>query len=414
MDIVRTNKKKKRTPIYIAVGIIAAIAITVGLSRMKPAPPGVDAGALWFDTVRQGNMIRQVRGPGTLVPEQIRWISAVTAGRIEQKLVMAGAKVVPGTPLLVLTNPDVMLRALDAQRQLSDAQSQLVSLTASLETAKLNQESQVATVRSQYNEAVRIAKVQENLAEKGIAAANEVARARDQLKELEERLQIEQKRLAVQNNSVKAQLDAQRQQVDHLRSIVAFNEMQIASMNVRSETEGVVQELNLEVGQWVNPGATLARVVEPGRLKAVLRVPEVQAKDVVIGQRAEIDTRNGIIQGRVVRTDPGSLNGTVGVDVMLEGALPAGARPDLSVDGTIEIERLTNVFHVGKPAYGQAESTVGIFKLEPGGKTAVRTNVKLGRSSVNSIEVVQGLKKGDVVILSDMAAYDAFERVRLR
>lgn len=414
MDIVRTNKKKKRTPIYIAVGILAAIAITVGLSRMKPAPPGVDAGALWFDTVRFGNMTRQVRGPGTLVPEQIRWISAVTAGRIEQKLVMAGAKVVPGTPLLVLTNPDVQLRALDAQRQLSDAQSQLVSLTASLETSKLNQESQVATVRSQYNEAVRVAKVQENLAQKGIAAPNEVARARDQLKELEERLDIEKQRLTVLTNSIKAQLDAQRQQVEHLRRIVAFNEMQIASMNVRSESEGVVQELNLEVGQWVNPGATLARVVEPGRLKAVLRIPEVQAKDVVIGQRAEIDTRNGIIPGRVVRTDPGSLNGTVGVDVMLEGALPAGARPDLSVDGTIEIERLTNVLYVGKPAYGQPESTVGIFKLEEGGKTAVRTNVKLGSSSVNSIVITQGLKKGDVVILSDMSAYDAFERVRLR
>jgi HlyD family secretion protein len=414
MDIVRTNKKKKRTPIYIAAGTIAVIAITVALSKMEPAPPGVDGGALWYDTVRQGNLFLQVRGPGTLVPEQIRWISAVTAGRVEQRLVMPGTKVQPGTPLLILTNPDVQLRALDAQRQLSDAQSQLISLTATLETQRLNQEGAVATVRSQYNDAARNAKVQENLAAKNIAAPNELARARDQLSELEKRLEIEQKRLDVLNGSHKAQLDAQKVQVEQLKSIVAFNQQQIESMNVKSPSEGVVQELNLEVGQWVNSGTTLARVVEPGRLKAVLRIPEVQAKDVVIGQNAEIDTRNGIIPGRVVRIDPASQNGTVGVDVQLEGALPQGARPDLSVDGTIEIDRLTNVLYVGKPAMGQAESSIGIFKLEPGGKTAIRTTVKLGRTSVNHVVIKQGLNKGDVLILSDMAAYDQFERVRIK
>ena len=414
MDIVRTNKKKKRTPYYIGGGLAAAAAVTFWLSGLKPAPPSVDAGAVWRDTVRRGNMIREVRGPGTLVPEQIRWITAVTAGRVEQKLVQQGDKVQPGTPLLMLTNPDVQLRALDAQRQYSDAQSQFINLTATLETSRLNQEAQVATVRSLFNEAVRTAKLQEELAAKKIAAQNEVERARDQLKELKERLEIEQKRLAVLNGSINAQLDAQRQQVAHLKRTVEFNNEQIASMNVRSVTEGVVQEFTLEVGQWVNAGAVLARVVEPGRLKAVLRIPETQAPDVVLGQRAKIDTRNGIIEGAVVRIDPAAQNGTVGVDVRLDGKLPAGARPDLSVDGTIEIERLTNVLYVGRPAYGQPLSTVGLFVEEPGGNTAVRRNVKLGQSSVNFIEILQGLKEGDVVILSDMTAHDAFERVRLK
>ncbi|HSL71860.1 MAG TPA: HlyD family efflux transporter periplasmic adaptor subunit [Longimicrobiales bacterium] len=414
MDIVRTNKKKKRTPYYIGGGLTAAAAVTFWLSGLKPAPPSVDAGAVWRDTVRRGNMIREVRGPGTLVPEQIRWITAVTAGRVEQKLVQQGDKVQPGTPLLMLTNPDVQLRALDAQRQYSDAQSQFINLTATLETSRLNQEAQVATVRSLFNEAVRTAKLQEELAAKKIAAQNEVERARDQLKELKERLEIEQKRLAVLNGSINAQLDAQRQQVAHLKRTVEFNNEQIASMNVRSVTEGVVQEFTLEVGQWVNAGAVLARVVEPGRLKAVLRIPETQAPDVVLGQRAKIDTRNGIIEGAVVRIDPAAQNGTVGVDVRLDGKLPAGARPDLSVDGTIEIERLTNVLYVGRPAYGQPLSTVGLFVEEPGGNTAVRRNVKLGQSSVNFIEILQGLKEGDVVILSDMTAHDAFERVRLK
>ena len=414
MDVERTNKKKKRTPIYIGAGVIAVIGITVGLSKMKPAPPSVDGAAIYRDTVKQGNVVRQVRGPGTLVPEQIRWITAVTAGRVEQKLVLPGATVGPGTPLLMLSNPDVQLRALDAQRQLANAESQLVNLVATLETQRLQQEGVVATTRSAYNEAARNAKLQEELATKGIGAKNDVARARDQLAELEQRLELEKKRLEVQAGSIKAQIDAQRQQVEQLKRTVAFNEMQLSSMNVRSESNGVVQQLDLEVGQWVNAGGVLGRVVEPGRLKAVLRVPETQAKDVSIGQVAEIDTRNGIIKGRVVRIDPGSANGTVGVDVALEGELPQGARPDLSVDGTIEIERLTNVIYMGRPAYGQAESTVGIFVLEPNSNTAVRRNVKLGKSSVNFIEIVSGLKPGDVVVLSDMSAYDAFERVRLR
>ena len=414
MDIVRTNKKKKRTPIYIAATVVGAVAITVLLSQMKPAPPSVDAGGIWPDTVRRGNIIREVRGPGTLVPEQIRFITAVTSGRVEQRMVQQGDKVHPGSPLVRLTNPDVQLRALDAQRQLSDANSQLIQLRATLETQRLNLESAVATTQSQYNEAVRNAKLQEELASRNVGIKNELERARDQLKELEERIKGDKKRLDVANAQFDAQLAAQSQQIEHLKRTVQFNNDQIASMNVQSVTEGVVQEFVLEEGQWVNAGQTLARVVEPGRLKAVLRIPETQAPAVVIGQAARIDTRNGVIRGRVVRIDPAAQNGTVGVDVSLEGALPAGARPDLSVDGTVEIEQLNNVLYVGRPAYGQPESTVGLFVKEPGSNTAVRRNVKLGQSSTTYIVVENGLKVGDVVILSDMSAYDSFERVRFK
>ena len=414
MDIVRTNKKKKRTPIYIAATVVGAVAITVLLSQMKPAPPSVDAGGVWPDTVRRGNITREVRGPGTLVPEQIRFITAVTSGRVEQRMVQQGDKVHPGSPLVRLTNPDVQLRALDAQRQLSDANSQLIQLRATLETQRLNLESAVATTQSQYNEAVRNAKLQEELATRGVGIKNELERARDQLTELAERIKGDKKRLDVANAQFDAQLAAQQQQIEHLKRTVQFNNDQIASMNVQSVTEGVVQEFTLEEGQWVNAGQTLARVVEPGRLKAVLRIPETQAPAVVIGQSARIDTRNGVIRGRVVRIDPAAQNGTVGVDVSLEGALPAGARPDLSVDGTVEIEQLNNVLYVGRPAYGQPESTVGLFVKEPGSNTAVRRNVKLGQSSTTYIVVENGLKVGDVVILSDMSAYDSFERVRLK
>src|SRR5262245_32750086 len=290
MDIVRTNKKKKRTPIYIAATVVGAIAITVLLSKMKPAPPSVDSGGVWPDTVRRGNITREVRGPGTLVPEQIRFVTAVTSGRVEQRMVQQGDKVHPGSPLVRLTNPDVQLRALDAQRQLSDAQSQLIQLRATLETQRLNLESAVGTTQSQYNEAVRNARLQEDLAKSGVGIKNELERARDQLKELEERLKADKKRLDVANAQFDNQLAAQQQQVEHLKRTVAFNNDQIASMNVQSVTEGVVQEFTLEEGQWVNAGQTLARVVEPGRLKAVLRIPETQAPVIVKGQTARIDT----------------------------------------------------------------------------------------------------------------------------
>jgi multidrug resistance efflux pump len=414
MDVIRTNKKKKRTPIYIAAGVIAAIAITVGLSRMEPAPPSMDDASAWRDTVRRGDMLREVRGPGTLVPENIRFVTAVTNGRVEQVFVLPGARVQPGTPLLVLSNPDVQRLSLEAQQQLTNAQSQLVSLEASLEQTRLNMESSVATIRAAYNNAVRQAKLQEELQKSGVAIKNEVEQAKDQLEESQKRLETEQKRLEVHNASIETQLNAQRAQVEQLKQIVAFRRAELASMNVKAETEGVVQDFSLQIGQWVNAGTALARVVEPGKLKAVIRIPETQIKDVVLGMKARIDTRNGIIEGDVMRIDPAAANGSFGVDVRLPATLPPSARPDLSVDGTIELENLKNVLHVSRPAYGQPESTVGLFKLEPDGVTAVRVNAQLGRASVNFIEVKQGLKEGDVVILADMSAYDAFEKVKLK
>lgn len=413
VDIVRTNKKRKRTPFYIGGGLVAVVVISVGLYSMEPAAPSVDSAAIVLDTVRRGEMLRQVRGPGNLVPEQIRWLTAVTSGRIEQVMQRPGAKVEPGTSLLILTNPDVQLQALDAERELSAAELELVNLGSTLNRQRLTQEAVVAQVTSQYNEAVRSARLQDELATKGIGAANEAGRARDQLKELEQRLAIEKQQLDLLKGTIDTQLESQRSQIQRLKSIVSFRHQQLASMNVRSETSGVLTELSLEVGQWVNSGQTLARVTEPGRLKAVLRIPETQAKDIAIGQEAEIDTRNGIVKGRVVRIDPASQNATVGVDVELLGELPPGARPDLSVDGTILIERLPDVLYVGRPAFGQQDSKVGLFKLGTNGE-AVRNSVTLGRASVNYVEVVNGLKQGDVVILSDMTQWDSYDRVRIR
>ncbi len=414
MDIQREKKTSKRRYVWIGVAIGVVILVTFGISRLEPAAPTVDAGTLWRDTVEQGTMLREVRGPGTLVPENIRWISAVTAGRVERIDVEPGVTVKPETSLLELSNPDVQLALLDAQRQLTGAESELVNLRSSLESQRLTQEGTVAQIRTQQRDAERQAKTMASLSDQDLAAANEVANARDRAEELKTRLDVEQKRLEVLTRQLDAQLKVQEAQVARLRSIVAFRQQQLESMKVKANTEGVLQDLPLQAGQWVTPGTVLARVIQPGRLKAVLRIPETQAKDVALGQLARIDTRNGIVEGHVSRMDPAAQNGTVTVDVRLTGDLPAGARPDLSVDGTIEVERLTDVLYVGRPAYGQPESTVGLFKLVDGGNAAVRVPVQLGRSSVNTIEIVSGLSKGDVVILSDMSAWDGVDRVRLK
>ncbi|HLU24739.1 MAG TPA: HlyD family efflux transporter periplasmic adaptor subunit [Longimicrobiales bacterium] len=414
MDIPREPKKKRGRYVIIALGIGAVALTTLALSRLKPAAPSVDRAAIWVDTVRMGEMVRQVRGPGTLVPEEIRWISAIAPGRVEKKLVQPGSPVEDTTVLLILSNPDVQLQALEAERQLTQSEAELVNLRATLETQRLNQEAAVASVRAQYNEAMRQVEASQKLAERGLIAEMELSRAKDTAEELAKRLEVELQRLEILSQQVEAQLAVQQAQVERNRAIVAFQREQIASMTVRAGAPGVLQELPLEVGQWANSGAVLARVVQPGRLKAVLRIPETQAKDVVLGQKAYIDTRNGIIPGRVIRIDPAVQTGTVGVDVALEGELPPGARPDLSVDGTIEIERLDNVLHVGRPAYGQPNSRIGLFRLVDGGRAAERVYVTLGRASVNTIEIVDGLQPGDVVILSDMSQWDAFDRVRLR
>jgi multidrug resistance efflux pump len=348
------------------------------------------------------------------VPERIRYVTAQTAGRVEALAIRPGTAVNRNTVILELSNPEVQLEALNAQRGLADAEAQLITLRTSLETQRLNQASQVATVRTQYAAAQRDVELMEALDKKKLASEHELKRARDVAEETKARLEIEQQRLKVMSDAIAEQISLARANVTRLREIAAFQQERVASMRVLAGEDGQLLSLPFELGQWVVPGQTLATVAQPGRLKAVLRVPETQAKDVVLGQQTAIDTRNGVIAGRVMRIDPGSTNGTVTVEVALEGALPRGARSDLSVDGTIEIERLDNVLYVGRPAYGQAESTVGLFRLDPDGNTATRVNVKLGRSSVNTIEVVQGLNPGDKVIISDMSANDNAAKVRLQ
>ncbi|HEY7530153.1 MAG TPA: HlyD family efflux transporter periplasmic adaptor subunit [Gemmatimonadota bacterium] len=373
----------------------------------------MERSTVWIDTVKRGPMLRQVRGPGTLVPEQIRWITNVTAGRVERILVEPGTPVEPETVLLELSNPDVQLEALEAQRQLAVAEAEYLNRKATLETQMLANQSAAATVEAEYLDAQRRAEASAELAEKGLIADLEAKQMRERAAELEKRHVIEGKRVDVSTQTISAQLAVQRAQIERLRAIAEFREGHVQSMQVVAGAKGIVQELPLEVGQWAAPGTTLAKVVEPGRLKAELRIPETQAKDVTVGQRASIDTRNGIVEGHVVRVDPAVQQGTVTVEARLDGPLPRGARPDLSVDGTIEIERLTDVLFVGRPAYGQGESTVGIFRLGPDGDEASRVQVRLGRASVNTIEVVGGLDEGDRVILSDMSSWDAVDRIRL-
>lgn len=414
LDIPREPKGKGRRWLYIGGGIVAVVAITVALSRLGPAAPSVDRSTIWSGVVQRGEMVRQVRGPGTLVSEQIRWIVALTAGRVERVLLDPGAEVDSATVILLLSNPDVEIQALEAQRQLTSEEAYLVELKTRLESQRLSQASLVATVRSQHQEARRNLARDEDLAKQGLISDIALQNSRDRAAELETRLKIEEQRLDVMTDAVESQLEAQRAQVTRLRSIAIFKQNLVESMEVVAGVSGVLAEMPLEEGQWVRPGDYLARVVQPGRLRAELRIPETQARDVAIGQRAWIDTRNDTIPGRVVRIDPAVQSGSVMVDVRLEGPLPKEARPDLSVDGTIELERLNDVLYVGRPAYGQANSLVGLFKVVDDGKAAVRVTVRLGRASVSTIEVVEGLSVGDEVILSDMSAWDEHDRVRLR
>lgn len=418
MDIPRAPQPKLRKRlIYGGIALAAVVTVTVALSRLEPAAPTVDRGTIWFDTVRQGSMLRQVRGPGTLVPEQMRQVSAVTSGRVERILTAPGQQVEPGTILLEISNPDVQLQALQAQQQLAAAEAQLVGTRSNLQTQILGQEATVATARADYADAKRQADNAVELAPKGLIAEQEVKRLQERAEQMDARLKSEVQRLDVFKGSIDEQITVQQSQVERLREVVRFQQNLIQSMRVRAGASGVLRDLGspqLEEGQWVLAGMRLATVVQPGRLKAELRIPETQARDVVIGQGALIDTRTDTIQGHVSRVDPASQGGTVTVDVALEGELPRGARPDLSVDGTIEIERLDNVLYMGRPAYGQSHSVVGIFQVDPDGNTARRVNVRLGRASVNQIEIVDGLAKGAVVVLSDMSRWDAVDRVRIR
>jgi HlyD family secretion protein len=414
VDIPRTPPKRgRRQLLYGAIALAAIVLATVGLRSLKPAAPRVDRASVWIDSVQRGPLVIEVRGPGTLVPERIRWISAVTAGRVDKRLAEAGEEVTPETVLLELTNPDVQLEALESERQLTAARADQVNLRANLQSQRLNQEGVVATARAAYLDAKRNADATESLAAKELISTMDASRAKDRVEELATRFKVEEERLRVMDEAADSQLALQQAQVDRLRAVTEFQRSRVRSMVVKAGAKGRLQELPLEVGQWAQSGATLARIVEPGRLKAVLRIPETQAKDVALGQPAAIDTRNGVVRGRVSRIDPAVQNGTVTVDVRLEGELPRGARPDLSVDGTIQVERLNNVLHLGRPAYGQPNSTVGLFKLVEDGAAAVRTSVRLGRTSVNTVEILGGLQPGDKVIISDMSRWDGFERVKV-
>ncbi len=414
MDIQRVPQKKRGK--YIAGGSAIAVLVagTFALASLPQAAPSVDRTTLLIDSVQRGTMVRAVRAPGTLVPERVRLVSALTAGRVERLPVRPGATVAGGSSLLDMSNPDVQLEALEAGRQVTTAEAALVNLETALATQRLTQRATIASAQAAASDAQRQASMMGALGKKQLASTNDLAQANDRATEQTARLSAEQERLRVMDGAMARQIALQKSEVQRARSIAEFQQARVTSMHVNAPEDGVLQTLPLELGQWVVPGQVLATVAQPGRLKAVLRVPETQARDVVIGQPVAVDTRNGIANGHVLRVDPSVQNGTVTVEVSLDGALPRGARPDLSVDGTIEIERLPDVLHVGRPAYGQGESTVGLFKLDADGKYATRVPVKLGRSSVNTIQIAQGLRVGDRVIISDMSQWDNVERVKIK
>jgi HlyD family secretion protein len=416
MDIARPDlaraKRKKRIVMTVVAALVLG-AITVLLSRLKPAAPTVERNLVWIDTVKQGEMLRQVRGLGTLVPEEIRWIAARTQGRVDQILLRPGAPVTTDSVILKLSNPDVEQAATNAESQLKASEAELLNLRVTLQSGVLQAESVAASAKADFEQSRLQAEVNEQLAKDGLISALDLRLSKVRAEQLATRHSIEQRRFQFAKDSIEPQLAVKEAEVDRLRAIARLRRDEVEALAVRSSMNGVLQLLPVEVGAQVNPGFNLARVADPTKLKAEIRVAETQAKDIQLNQPASIDTRNGLVAGRVARIDPSVQNGTVTVDVILSGSLPRGARPDLSVDGTIELERLPNVVNVGRPAFGQERSTVGMFKLEADGTHAVRTQVKLGRSSVNTIEIIEGLRPGDRVILSDMSQWDASDRIKL-
>lgn len=419
MDIIRDTKpQKKRKKLVWSLAAVALLGLTIFVPRLLPtAAPTVDGNVIWRDTVQFGTLIRQVRGPGTLIPEQRRFITAVTAGRIEQILALPGTPVSAGEVIMRMSNPDVDMQLLQAQQQLSEARAQLAQLRTNLQTGELTQRGTVATVRTQSLDAQRNYETNQRLFDENpdLVARADLDRSRESMEELELRLQIEEDRLRVMETTATVQIEAQEEQIQRLEEMVQFNRDRLQSMNVSVPVAGVLAPLDipLQEGQWVQSGQTLSLVVVPGRLKAEVRITQTQAQDIVIGQTALIDTRSDTIQGQVVRIDPAVRNGTVTIDVALPDDLPPSARPDLSIDGNVVIERLDEVTFVGRPTFGQANSRVSIFRVTEDGGYAERVPVQLGASSVNDIQVVEGLQEGDVVILSDMSRWDGFDRVKI-
>ena len=414
VDIVRTKKKSYRKPIVIGAGVVALVVLTLALNSLDPAAQTVERAAILVDSVRKGNVVRDVRGPGSLVPERIRWITALASARVERLVGQSGDVVGAGAVLLEMSNPDLQIQTLQAEQQVRQAQIDLLNLRTNLQSQLLSQEGLVASTRTQFIAASQEAEAADSLVKIGLVPQFEANNRKAASEELTTRYRIEQQRLQLMRQAIDSQIAVQAAQVNQLKAIAANQQERLRSLEVRAPEAGVLQDLTLQLGQWVPEGTTLARVVQPGKLKAVLRIPESQAKDVQIGQRASIDTRNGIVPGRVIRKDPAAQAGTVTIDVALEGELPPGAVPDLSVDGTIEIENLKDILYTGRPVMTAGTGQVSLFRLTDEGDAAVRVQVELGRSSVNTIEIVRGLEAGDRIILSDMSTYANADRVRIR
>ena len=420
MDIVRDEsvKKKKRQKqiAMIVVAVIAVLGATLGVSRIKPALQGVDAGTIWPDTVKRGSMLRQVRGLGSLVPipDDVRLIPAETDVRVERILILPGGTPIPADAVIMeLSNPQVEQEALNADLELRSAQAEFQNTKAKIDSDLMSLRSGAATVEADYENAKREADQNRELSKIGVVSASVLKTSLSKEKELETRKRIEEERIAESTKAVETQLAVQQATIDQKKALAQLKHRQKDALRVRAGIAGVLQEVPVQVGQRLTQGTILAKVVQPEHLQAELKIPETQAKDIITGLKAEIDTHNGVVEGTVTRIDPAVQAGTVTVDVKLDGPPPKGARPDLSVDGTITLEKLDNVLYVGRPAFGQEKSTVGMFKIDPDGKTATRVNVSLGRSSVNFIEIAGGLKEGDTVILSDMSRFDTQNQIKL-
>jgi HlyD family secretion protein len=417
MDIARPSnarKKRIRNAAYIVVGLLVVGGVSVGLSRLKPAAPTVERAVVWPDTVKRGNIMREVRGLGTLTPEDIRWIPATTQGRVERIILRPGAQVKPDSVILELTNPTLEQQLQDAELKVAASVAGLENLKVQLNNDLLTTRAAAASIEANYNKAKMQAEMNQALAKDKLVSDLVLKQSQTDADSLAVSTSIAKEQLASKAESTRAQLAVQQSLVDQARAVLQLTRQQRDELKVRAGLEGTLQVVPVEVGQQVAPGTNLARVANPSRLKAEIKIAETQTKDIQIGQKASVDTRVGIVEGRVARIDPSVQNGTRTVDVTLNGELPKGAVPDLSVDGTIELERLMDVLYMGRPAFGQEQSVVGLFKIGADGVNAERTQVKLGRSSVNTVEILSGLKVGDQVILSDMSAYDAYDRIRLK
>ncbi len=418
MDIKRPPKskikKKIRNAIMIVIGLAAIGGITYGLTKLKPAAPTLDRSTAVIETVKRGEMVRDVRGNGTLVPDITRWVPAPADGRVERILLKAGVEVDSSTVIVELSNPQLEQQATDTEFQVKAAEADQENLKVRLESDTMTQKAAIATINSQYSQAKLQLDADEVLAKQGLVADLVLKISRVAVQDLANRLKVEQERLAVSSKSTRAQLNAANSRLQQLRALATLRRQEVEALKVRAGTGGVLQQVLVTEGQQVTPGFNIARVADPASLKAVLRVAETQIKDVRIGQPVVVDTRNGLIQGTVSRIDPAAREGTFEIDASLIGPLPTSARPDLSVDGTIELERLKDVLKVGRPAFGQAQQTIGMFVLTPDGSEAERRTVKLGRNSVSTIEILEGLKEGDQVIISDTSQYDSYNRIRIR